>query len=399
MKPCTLRWLGLTLAGLVLTGQPAAAAWDNVFQVTCFHCRHNSTSQYYAAPVVVQSSPVVVQSSPVVAASAPCGDPCQQTQCTTRYIQRCYYEPVTTYQTQSYYEPVTTYRTSYYYEPVCSYTYKCFFDPCSCSYKQVAVPTKSYVLRSQCCPVQSWVQRCTQVPVTSYRQAFYWQPQTTCCTTTNGAPIAAVPSGVAVQSPGVAVQSPGVAVQTPGVSAVQTPGVSPPNVSENLQPNMPRVTEQTTPGTGTLPQQYDRYYGPPAGGTNWKPGTGTDSYQPSLGTPTPSGLQSPEPPVRQQSQPKVTLDRIVSSSGNVVQGQLVQANYSPRANASLVFIKADQNNMRQVVTSGASGRFEVSLSSGSWRVYVTQPGGQQVYHSDIAVTDRQTPFITLVSRQ
>src|SRR5581483_9653144 len=83
--------------------RPASAAWDNVFQVCCHSCR--SSASYYAAP------------APVAAADPCCApQPCQQ--CTTRYVQRCYYQPVTIYQTSHYYEPVTTYRTSYYYEPV-----------------------------------------------------------------------------------------------------------------------------------------------------------------------------------------------------------------------------------------------------------------------------------------
>ena len=76
---------------LVLAGSQAQAAWDNVFQTCCFRPR----SSYYAAP-------------PVVANAAPSG--C----CQTSYVQRCYYQPVTSYKTVL--EPVTSYKTSYYYE-------------------------------------------------------------------------------------------------------------------------------------------------------------------------------------------------------------------------------------------------------------------------------------------
>ncbi|MCI0355571.1 MAG: hypothetical protein L0099_11115, partial [Acidobacteria bacterium] len=132
---------------------PARAGWQSVFQVTCFH-RPPSVSYY-----------------------DPCCDPCPQPVVTTRYVQRCYYQPVTTYQTRTYYQPVTTYRTSYYYEPVTSYRYSCYFDPCTCSYRQVATPVTNYCLRARCCPVTSWVQRCCSVPVTSYRQCCYWEAQ------------------------------------------------------------------------------------------------------------------------------------------------------------------------------------------------------------------------------
>ena len=148
---------------LVVAGaSPVHAAWCNVFQVCCFNCRTPRTANYVAA-----------------APDTSCNS-CPQQTCTTRYVQRCYYQPVTCYQTKTCYEPVTTYRTSYYYEPVTSYRYSCYYDPCTCTSQQVATPVTCYQLRSQCCPVQSWVQRCSQVPVTTYKQSFYYEPVTSC---------------------------------------------------------------------------------------------------------------------------------------------------------------------------------------------------------------------------
>src|SRR5947209_15120153 len=165
MKPC--RGLLGALALVVLAAEPADAAWNNVFQVTCH--RRPTTARFFAAPVVAGSAPA-------------CCDPCPQPVCTTQYQQRCYYQPVTVMQTKTYYEPVTTMRTSYYYEPVTSYRYSCYYDPCSCKYQQVAQPVVSYQLRSKCCPVQSWVQRCCSVPVTVLQKSCCWEPQTSCCT-------------------------------------------------------------------------------------------------------------------------------------------------------------------------------------------------------------------------
>src|SRR5581483_11786497 len=73
---------GWALAVLAAGGTTAQAAWNNVFQVCCNHCR---------------SSP-----APVVAAygcdpcPSPCPAPCPQptTTCTTRYVQRSCYTPV-----------------------------------------------------------------------------------------------------------------------------------------------------------------------------------------------------------------------------------------------------------------------------------------------------------------
>ena len=158
------------VVALIAAGaNPVDAAWCNVFQVCCHSCRTGCpTGSGYGACYGGCATP------------SPCSNSCPQT-CTTRYVQRCYYQPVTCYQTQTRYEPVTTYQTSYYYEPVTSYRYSCNYDPCSCSYQQVACPTTCYQLRSQCCPVQSWVQRCCQVPVTTYRQAYYYEPLASCC--------------------------------------------------------------------------------------------------------------------------------------------------------------------------------------------------------------------------
>ena len=137
MKPFRVPGWVCALGLLVAEAGPLQAAWDNVFQVCCFGCRQRAAAGYYVA----QAPPAVA------AAPSPCCPPACPPVCTTRYSLRCYYQPITTYQTRT------------YYEPVCSYRYSCYYDPCSCSYQQVAVPTTSYQLRSQCCPVQSWVQR------------------------------------------------------------------------------------------------------------------------------------------------------------------------------------------------------------------------------------------------
>src|SRR5262245_24731902 len=100
----------LALAVLAAAEVPARAAWNNVFQVSFFLKRRVPPANY---------TPCCP--TPVVAAAAPaCPCPCPQPVCTTQYVQRCYYEPCTTYKAQTVLEPVTTYQTSYYLEPVCS---------------------------------------------------------------------------------------------------------------------------------------------------------------------------------------------------------------------------------------------------------------------------------------
>src|SRR5262249_9444268 len=120
---------GCALAALALIHSPARAAWNNVFQVCCAHCRSAP------APAVAMYAAPALPASPAPCGPQPCPQPrpqpspppCPQTICTTRYVQRCYYQPVTTYRVSTYLQPVTTYRKSYYYEPCTSYRYSCYF--------------------------------------------------------------------------------------------------------------------------------------------------------------------------------------------------------------------------------------------------------------------------------
>src|SRR5579871_93486 len=265
---CTILWLGSAV--------PAEAAWCNVFQVTCFpRVQRAPTSVSYYAP-------------------AQCCDPCPQV-CTTRYVQRCYYQPVVAYQTRSYYEPVTTYRTSYYYEPVTSYRYSCYYDPCTCSYQQVAQPTTSYHLRSQTCAVQSWVQRCSTVPVTTYQQSFFWEPVTSCS--------APAPAPCPTQDCAAAPLTPP-STQPPPMGTESRPPAGGPGVTEIPNRN----------GTDNMP--YNRYYppqeqSPPASGSSYR------QLPPNRPVPQRQVIPVPTPPT-------VRLDRIVALPQGEVDSQVVR---------------------------------------------------------------------------
>src|SRR5439155_26244 len=63
----------VALAVLAAAEVPARAAWNNVFQVSCFHRRRVATANF--APCC--PTPVVV-AAPVVAAASPCPCPCPQ---------------------------------------------------------------------------------------------------------------------------------------------------------------------------------------------------------------------------------------------------------------------------------------------------------------------------------
>jgi hypothetical protein len=279
---------------------------------------------------------------------------------------RCYYQPVTCYQTKTYYEPVTTYKTSYYYEPVTSYSYSCYFDPCSCSYQQVAVPNTCYQLRSQTCAVQSWVQRCCSVPVTTYQRSCCWEPQT-CCSP----PPCAMPC--ATTAP-------------PAASYYPTQPTQPPPVATDTQvPRRPPVaTDNQNGGNGT--SEYDRRYGP----DNVMPGT---SYRQVPVNPQTVQPRKPAPPP-----PQIKLDRIASTPATRLEGQVVRRDNAPRGNVQLRFVSGDRRGPQYPVAANSAGRFRVTLTSGSWLVYMSSSDGRLVYHSKIDVKGDGTRRVTLVSR-
>jgi hypothetical protein len=353
--------LGIWAAAVI----PVSAGWDNVFQPTLFErWRQPTVAQYYVPPVVVSSSPVVyAQSSPVVVAqSSPC-DTCQPVQkCTTNYVQRSYYQPVTTYETRTVQEAVTSYRTSYYYEPVTSYRYSSYYDPCSCSYTQVAVPQTSYQLKAQSCPVQSWVSRCVQVPVQGYQKVDYWQPQTTCCNTTQGAPVY---------------------TQPPLSNPIANPPVAP-----SQEP--PSISGSKSSGTSG-PKMWDQYY-PPLEKPEIKTTPNTTSWQPQLGGPEAIKVNEPQP-----KQGNVKLDRIAVGSNSVVEGQVARSDSSPKANAKVLFVNA-LTSQKQTIYTNAAGRFQTQLPAGSWHVYLFGADDLPAYHSRIDVNGAQFRQVNLVSR-
>jgi hypothetical protein len=300
-------------------------------------------------------------------------------------VQRCYYQPVTTYQTKTYYEPVTTYRTSYYYEPVTSYRYSCYYDPCSCSYQQVACPTTCYRLKSQCCPVQSWVQRCCSVPVTSYQQAFYWEPVTSCA-----APPACPAAPVAAAAPPADCATTAAPAAQPVVPIApygQQPGVSEPQ----RNPATPGVTDYPPRGATESPP-YNRYY-PPTTGDYMPPASGS-SYQQWA----PRGTTQQQKALPPAPLPSVKLDRIAAGPAGEVRGTVVRGDKTPVAGAHVLFICADRQEPRQSAATDATGQFRLSLTWGDWLVYVQGADGKPVFHRKIEVRRSEALPVNLVSR-
>jgi hypothetical protein len=261
---------------------------------------------------------------------------------------------VTTYQTRTVLQPVTTYRTSFYWEPVTSFRVSYYRDPCTGCCKQVACPTTCYRLRSQCCPVTTYLQRCCVTPVTTYQQAFYYEPVTSCCQTSCASPCP--PS------------CPPACNGTPAVSD---------------RPAQPGVRSYENGGPGV--QQYQDRQMPPAGQSSRRQLNPQAPNTPRIAAPA-----SPAPPT-------VKLERIVAIPDHNVQGQVVR-NDKVQPNAKVLFVSADRQGDQRTLTTDAAGKFQATLASGAWLVYIHGNDGKPVFHSKINVRDDQPSTMTLTSR-
>lgn len=333
MRPLSLGAWGCAVAAMIAVGTPAQAAWNNVFQVCCNTC----------------GTP-----APVVAAypdpcPAPCPAPCPPPPvCTTRYVQRTYYQPVTCYKPQTYTEAVTTYQTRYYSEPVTTYRYSCAYNPCTCRYESVAQPVTCYRTRAQCCPVTSYLQRTCMVPVTVQRPVTYYEAVTSCCTPTS-TPAAAPPAGA------------------PGGTESRDPASSlPPPPPES------RETREPTPA-------------------------GTDSTRDRSPGYTPPGTM-PRTESGFRGTPGVRFDRIASTGGSNVEGRLVDDARLPRSGARVLFVSVEEKRTQFEATTTADGVFRAKLPSGGWLVYTFDAKGKPVFSRRVEVPAGKGVNFTLVSR-
>jgi len=321
MRRTTRAAVVLALGCLAGGAADASAAWNNVFQTTAC-CGESSHSAYFA----------------------PAPTPCCPS---VSYVQRTYYQPVTTYKTETYYEPVTTYRTSYYWEPVTRYRYTSYYDPCTGCSQQVATPCKSYYLRSQCNACQSYVQRCRMVPCTEMRKSCYLEPVVTYSD----------PCGNPCNSCGGGA----------GVSESTTPRI--------------------VPGTGINQ----------AGGTG--PGGGvSESSEPPQRIP-PTNINPGSRKVSPAPVAPIRADRVASRdlTGGRLVGQVVRDDrITPRANTTLKFV--GDNDVEVTTRADAGGRFAIELPPGEWTLYVPGADGKAKFHSTLVVRRDDDRRVTVVSR-
>jgi len=92
------------------------------------------------------------------------------------------------------------------------------------------------------------------------------------------------------------------------------------------------------------------------------------------------------------------MDRIASLSGHTLEGQVVRSDRVPQSGARILLINADQATARHTVTTDARGQFRVTLTSGSWLVYLQDASGRPVFQRRIEVQGRGPVPLTLTSR-
>jgi hypothetical protein len=214
----------LAAAGLFGQARPAAAAWDNVFQVCCHDCKARPQTSYYAAPACPPKQEV-------------------------RYEQRCYYEPVTVMRAERYTEGVPVQVKSYYWDPVTTYSRSSYYDPCTGCSQDICVPRTSYVRREQCNTVMRYVERIRMVPTQVNRKVCETRPVVTYygpTTKTYDCPTCELPA--AGSAPRVDEFR-----QNPPVVTPEGGGTIPPQTLPTIPGSLPRAMPQTRPSySGTV---------------------------------------------------------------------------------------------------------------------------------------------------
>ena len=147
----------VALAAFAASAGPAAAGWDNVFQVACHNCKRPVRAGYYA------STPA----------------PTTTSNYETRYETSCYEVPVTVMKQEIERYEVPIQVRSFYYDPVTTYTSRSFYNRQTCQYETECVPRTSYVRKEECNTVMKYAERMRMVPVQESRRVCERRPVTT----------------------------------------------------------------------------------------------------------------------------------------------------------------------------------------------------------------------------
>lgn len=304
----------LAVAG---TADLAPAGWNNVYQLTCWGCRHRDRgSSYYAAPAPVQS-----RSSYFAGYET-------RTETITRTVMRPerVIEEVPTVERRTYYEPQTTYTRSSYYNPV---TGCC---------EVVEKPHTRMIRREECNTVMKPVERLRMVPTQVQQEVEVRRP------------VYYGPEERVIKQPVCALPNPG-PLGSPRVDELRSPGPSVSGEAERiLPPNVP-----TNPG----------------------------------------GVSNPRvmPPARVNAR---TTSR--GTGTTLVRGEVVRPDQAtPLAGAKLVLVSGSDKGVREYATADEFGRFDLTVPSGTWHLYVGDGSGRASFHKTLKLEQAERTF-TVVSR-
>ena len=236
--------------------------------------------------------------------------------------------------------------------------------PCSCSYQQVARPQTCYRLRSQTCAATSYLQRTCQVPVTCPALVLL-QPVTS---------LHQQPRQVVVG-----------ACAPPCMPLGPAGAVAVPRVNEQRRCPPLRLYRAAGGPASRRQRSSGRRLLPPTRRTGRTTALSGSQRTRRRGTDERGCAARRRPPV-----PPRPHRGAVPATGNQVEGKVVLNDNSPPANARLLFVSAEKQGPQETVTADNNGRFNVTLASGDWLVYLTGTDGKPVFHSKIDISSKDT---------
>lgn len=235
-------------------------------------------------------------------------------------------------------EEVPTVERRTYYEPQTTYTRSSYYDPVTGCCQTVERPTTRMIRREECNTVMKPVERLRMVPTqvqqdVEVRRPVYYGPEERIIKQ----PVCALPNA----STGA----------TPQVDIIRSPAPSVSGEPERiLPPNVP-----TNPG----------------------------------------GVSNPRvmPPNKVNAR---TTSRYAGTTA--VRGEIVRPDQTtPLAGAKLVLVSATDKNVREYAIADAFGRFDLSVPSGTWHMYVGDGTGRASFHKTLKLEQAERTF-TVVSR-
>jgi hypothetical protein len=117
---------------------------------------------------------------------------------------------------------------------------------------------------------------------------------------------------------------------------------------------------------------------------------------PPMDLPVNPGTSFPKRGTNTRLRPDKTASR---SSAVSVRGEVVmQDQLTPRANAKMIFVSANNPSRKEYVNANGFGEFDVRLPAGKWYLYLGGENGRATYHKQITLGDRDTVDYKVVSR-